>query len=1325
MTVYSRYTRWEGEADPLAPPGGVDEAFEQLHRFVERADEPGAALQRIGSRLADGDHGPRLLDFYRPWYDDERVHPVILRLVGDAYHALYEHDDTDLGVARHALERARSYYLDYLDATDVGDDAWDRRAEEFHQRRMWRPAVIAYEREADRHDRTALHSLGYVESLLQLGEATKATDVLDDYFQAQRRDTSLSGRIAELLIDFSMYDHAEQYASNLLISGSGATSIRGFQLLAEIHQQREDFDALKNLVDDFLERTGNTNRSRRTAVSTLEELGQWELAAEHLGELDASPIHQSAVQAGFYYYHHGDRDRAFQVFEEAAHHASEPQRAWLQAARFLADRGDVHGATDAFDRALSADPDDLAVRTARGSFAIRRGDVTTGFEDYQFARQSTSRFDGSSRRDFFDAFADIGHVAGALTVARHFEEDGETMPNELRHRLGRWYLHSADPDVRQEGIGHVNATTWGMYEAVRELDDASRYDDILRKVEDEIDEGDPTTGAALLLNWTTPLSRLVSWEHKRDLLDVVTDPLATDHGRMLGPIGDHRLRSGEHDDGLTYLRAAIDHGDDDYLEQYAHTRLINGDIDRAFDIFEQRLEQPDAGGDVLASILLRFELAGKHEEARRFLNRIAAQPAFVAFAMPRKVHYDLEHHADPHRSIDELFEVVDSLHQMDEADFRRSEQATTTGGLSREGILDTAVLDSLAAMASLGFVDEVEQALSDAPIHQLEQRRQLLELQLALTAADSDDAARIAYNLLEEADDPAHRRAMRLELAEQFIAAGADDLADEMIDDALDEQDYFDDHRPFLMQLGLLHIRSEDLDERIDEYLDRVPNRHDARAEILEELQRLGRDDEALRLAVEAAQLRPTTDMLLGKVTAAFYAGDRDVLVEAVDRLFEVADDPVDELTEHLLDKFTGAEAELTLPVIERVLEAQPQNLRWNIVHARVLFDDGQTAEARDILTRRLAQRGYNQHATTKVVEELANHKLDVEILRVIAPEVPTDELTPQLMVFFAEAALALDDTEEANQWLDALTDHSDASSMWLMELGDRLIARQLFEQLQPVVTRLDEDDTTGPYADFLGGVYQLRVGSPDEGMDRIQQANAAGIDRFRSHYAGIQAALQGGERDIADQLMVQLLELPVRDGDIVSLPAQAMLTAARGMPDAPSTVHSVLQTHRPRLLQGDGAAWTEFTGQLARILELTDDHEGAYGFYRDRLWQARFVGTDTPIPTYLNNLAFSHATTDHDIDAGLDMIRRAVVLDDRRSPSFIDTLGWLKYRDGDLEGAEAEIRRALRSYDRSPPGLREMLNHLRIINEERGIYDRAALLENHYERLPVEGFDW
>lgn len=1312
----------------LLDEGRNAEAFAVLTSFVENSSDTVEALEMIGSRLSSRHSASWLIDFYRPWTEGDDVHPTMWRLMGDAYYSLSYEDAVSDGTVEEALRQSRAHYMRFLDETEGQNEDWRGLARDWSQRRMWRPSSLAYERYIEGGGLPQVYSIPYAETLLRLGEPEEAEKILSKHYQSQNRRPDIGTRIARLLQNFHRYEAAEEYARELFLSGSDDATIEGFLILVEILRQAEEFDRLDELVAEFPERSSNRTRARRLTINVLENQGRWAQAASQLDRFRDTVIDQIAFQRGLNYYRAGDPSASFEAFEEAVVQSPTPERTWLEAAIFYDARGATEEAGRAFDLAIQAAPDDVEIRTARGLFLIRSGDLDGGWEEYEFGLRTEERFTPTQRQAYFETLVESGHYDRARIVASHIDRTARQIPSVFDLSVGAWDLRSQDPATVDNAIERLHARSWGLSAVISYLEEAGHQKESHRLIIEEFDEGDPGTASIMLLNNAHSMVRISDWNTQREYLRAIVDPLQRSDTRLIGAVGDHRSRSGQLADARPYLQAAVDHQADEYRPQLAHTLLVLGERAQAMEQFEAWLLDGATDPEALESVLLRFELAGDPVGAARFLDRLVEEPSLLHLALPQKIHYDLERHGDPDRAVDHLFTTLQDFQKIPSVAFRSNRRGLSTY-LSKDEIINTALVRSLETIASLGHLDRVEEVLAERDLS-YDQHRQLdsLRLKLALSRGELETAAALADEILSHADGSQQRQNMRLDLARRFLSFGVDEPARELVDQALRDQSDFRSHRPFVLHLGLLLIagQRDDLMDEINAYLARVPNRIDARETLIDELKRMGRDKEALVLAKQAVELTPTADILRRAIIAALNEGDARTALDFTKRFIASADEPFEDLSRLLFDRLPGSEPQLVLPIVEEIRRSRPANFTWAKEHIRLLLLQGTVVEARELMLETLQARNFDRDALAVIVEMLSREHFDVELARVLADEIPAENHWPKLLIRIAEAEYGMGFPDRAQPWLERLDEMALDPELWRLQLADRLATRHLYGFIEPVIAEQLQNGSTSPHALYLQALVTLSAGEGEAGVAEIRRANEAGVGRLRSHYHGLHAALQSGQSDAAIVLMRDLTEMPTRDTNAVSLPLQIALRSAMNEADGPATIRRFLEEERPRLVDGHGATWTQFAGQLAGAFERTDDAQGAYGFYRDRIWQSLFNrDNDRALPIYLNNLAYTYSTTNQHIDRGIDKIYRAIVLSDARNSSYIDTLAWLLYRQGEPLLAEAEVRRALRTFDGPPSGLRELYIHLEQILNDRGIYDQAAWLDTHLHRLPVSDIDW
>lgn len=1324
-------------ASLLFDQGRSQEALSVFERYVENSSDQIGALEVISRRVSQYP-ASMLIDFFQRYADRGEQDARIYRLLGDSYYALASEFSGPEG----ALDEARRYYLLFLEHAKELRVDWHNQAVEWRTRQIWGPAAGAYRRYIEAGGAPLIYSFGFAETLLRLGEPDEAETNLEVYFRQHNRRPDAALRVARLLQTFQRFDAASEYARYAFVSGNDDATTEAFVILAEILRQQEDHEALDRLINEFPERTTNRARARRLLVTILESHGRYEQAARQLEGFQDSVVDQAAFQLGVNRFRLGDSSGAMEAFESAATRSPTPGQTWLEAALFLQSRGDRRNTATAFDRAVQISPDQLDLRTFRGLFFIEHGMIDEAMAEFEFGLRNGPRFPATLRAGFFNAFLETGQYQQARQVAQSLDLSARETPASMATTLGSWDLRSQDRQTSRQAQELLHNRSWGVHAVIDQLIRAGRHREGHELILDEFREGDPATAAALLITHAPSVARLSGWDLHQGLLGAVADPLQRSDSRLVGAVGDHRARRGQLDEARIFLQAAVDHDDRDYRPQLGSTLLMKGERDEAFRHFEAwLLENPTPEG--LEGILLRFEIAGDYAGALRFLDRILEEPALIAISLPQWTHYSLENHGDPERAIANISEILDAKRQLSARAFRSPTPTSQPSGrhqlnlnvgeqLGKDDLLTIALVRSLETIAALGYTEAVDQRITQGDLLSPSQDHRLhgLRMKLALARQDQSEAIERARELVASADGTQRRQEVRVALARQFIAFGVDEPARVMVNEALEDQVNFRSHQPFLLHLGLLILegKKDSLDAEIDAYIARVPNRLETRRTLIDELARFGLDEQVLRLANQAASRNPTANAHRQALIAALNYGHRTKALEHARGILRTSEDPIDTLDSILSPRLTNTEPFFLLPLVEEIRKLRPASVDWRIRHISLLFRDGQMEEARKLLLDTFEQGGKDREIATFLTDFLRQERRDVEIARVLAKEVSPEALWPQLLIHFAEAEFGIGFLDEGMQYLAQLSDYTDDEVLWKTTLADTLINRGLYDALRAVVATINTD-ISSPHLTFLRAISELS--HPDSeratsGFALLQESNTQGMRVLQTHQTALTAALNGGHFDLAREVMKELTDLSFRDNEFVHFPLHIILRASMDHPRGPETVLQFLEDYRPRLVDGHGATWTRFAGLLAGAFERTGDPEGAFGFYRDRIWLSRYSrDNDRSLPVYLNNLAYTYSTTNQNIDDGMDMIWRAILLAGERNASYIDTLGWLLYRQGDLDGAEREVRRALRSYDGPPHGRRELLLHLEEIMIQRSIFDQAAWLHSEIHRLPTSEIEW
>ncbi|MFB6372372.1 MAG: hypothetical protein ABEN55_04535, partial [Bradymonadaceae bacterium] len=151
----------------------------------------------------------------------------------------------------------------------------------------------------------------------------------------------------------------------------------------------------------------------------------------------------------------------------------------------------------------------------------------------------------------------------------------------------------------------------------------------------------------------------------------------------------------------------------------------------------------------------------------------------------------------------------------------------------------------------------------------------------------------------------------------------------------------------------------------------------------------------------------------------------------------------------------------------------------------------------------------------------------------------------------------------------------------------------------------------------------------------------------------------------------------------------------------------------------GRTLASNDLLRNVSGVYEGAGMHERAYSVYREAIDRQLAHSPDSsPVPVYMNNLAYTYSTTNKNLDRGFRLSRLAIAGASSRTPSYLDTLGWLHYRNGNLDRAETDVRRALRTSGGTGSALAELYEHLADIREAKGFDGEAYWMRRFYRSL-------
>ncbi|RDV38807.1 hypothetical protein DV096_08395 [Bradymonadaceae bacterium TMQ3] len=1304
--------RWvEQLADLYFDTGRDEPAIAILAQFIAVTDIPAQAFEGILARLSARQRASAALPLARQIFGD-RDDYTSNRVFGDVYDAMSREaspdDATELRrrAAQHyrrALERTQDTPEGWSEQADALLRDWSRQADRWRQRHFFEVARLAYERAIAQGNSPTSVAIPYAETLLQLGEFERAEATLEQLHRDRSRSIRDAIRIAELLMKFGRYEAAEPYLKLLFASPDADANRQGFTLLATMYRQQDRLDELNPLIDSYLAKAPNTLIARQLILSTLESAGMWDEAIDQLERIASMAPGDHTYLIALNHFRAGRTDKASTMLTRWASESTQTEM-WLAASDFLANHGEVQRALTLLDEGVQRAPGDRALRLQRATLRARAGQIDPALEDAGYCLQEA---DGCPE-ELLTRFADALSAAGRFDLIAPFAD--QLSFNQL-HFVGQspGHIHptllSSDPARVRAFADSVSGLGGGVHEIVSQLDDAGYYALAQEMLEDELQQGDATTGAELLIARQLAVTPGAAVNDLLVTLRPVIDPLERNNDYFVGPVGDTLMRMGRRDEAIVYLRAAVDAGDLSYLGQLAQALILEGQFDEGMDLLIRAVEAPIAPTGNAADAAMRLELAAQPELARRLLQELSARPTTTAEAFPLKIHYDLEYHGDVHQALSDVNTHLDWMRQLRGADFGKA--------LSSNAIED-AIIGALETIASLGYIDAVLPHLDTLPAELRESPRLgRLRLHAAMLRGDDEAIDAAVKALLASANNaPEARREITL----QLLAFGHTARANAVLAPLTETR--ASDPTDLALQLALLRAENAPdaaITDAAEAHINASADRQLARTLVSQHLSNLALDDLALDIARRGAARIPVASELGLALNAALIDGDLDTLHALLPQAMRTADEPEAVLGNLYHRSRFSPDIRVPLAILDHLQAIHPASISWEIERIYLRFRNGDVDEARERMLAMVERTEAHPSVVDALIAMLSSERLDVEIARVLAGELNIDTLGPLHLGAIAEAELALGFEERARPWLERLDALAGSPSNRVAIAANLNKRRRYAAALQALGTPQSENS---PAYDAAHAIATMGSGRP--AANALLNAMRRGLPSLNTLYDGLVAAIDGDLPEDARLLMEALAQTPVVQAYAATQPLQRVLTAGaldrsgRGM----LHVRDFLNARLPRIASSAGINWQQFAGQLAEAYR-HHDPLAAYGVYRDRIYQSLLTSPRREnLAVYLNNLAYMYATTDNHVDEGLTLARRAIALAGGRNSSYVDTLGWLYFRQGDLQQAHDTISSALNLYDGSTAGLEELYRHLGEVLDARGKHHSAAWMHIYADRI-------
>ncbi len=356
----------------------------------------------------------------------------------------------------------------------------------------------------------------------------------------------------------------------------------------------------------------------------------------------------------------------------------------------------------------------------------------------------------------------------------------------------------------------------------------------------------------------------------------------------------------------------------------------------------------------------------------------------------------------------------------------------------------------------------------------------------------------------------------------------------------------------------------------------------------------------------------------------------------------------------------------------EQALERNPRSFDLRVRYASMLLNTGETSDvvkARDVLREAMGMRATDERALYLLAQAEARTGDYVAAEGAARKLIAQNATNPRGYAVLAES---LEERRLYREVIDALgpalpkfraqpaAESGFALSMLLPHMG---FAYAQLGQYNNAIDVFTEVRKLSPHDPAVNGYLvsaQLAAKRYDDAAETARAARADRPDDMRFVRLEAQALLQGGKRDQALALVEGVASRRTDDPQ-----AQIALARLYAEADRGAQAIKVLQTAQTRF-----PADTAVGFELGAALEKQNRFADAEAAFRS------VIARDPSHADALNYLGYMLAERGDRLTESVDLIKRALEVEPDNG-SYLDSLGWAYFKDGQLGPAEEHLKRA------------------------------------------------
>lgn len=1281
------------------------EAFELWKRFITHSDNPIAALETMARRFQRQQHVDWMVQLLHQFVDgDPSPDPRLYRLLGDAYSdrnaaqaARNPRNAVDSGFVRQ--DKAKHYYELFLEHADPALSDLQVFAESMRRKGHWSIAASTYERllreDVELHPH---HLINYATALLHIGEVTRAEEMFAQVHAARSDNLESAVAISDQLFAARRYRAAEPYLRKVLREANDDTLLRqAFFKLGELYRNSDRVDSIGPIINEYLNRVQDPREARRNIHMMLESVGLWELAAEHLETLSRDQ-REVSFELGENLYRAGQYDRAHDAFRDYAANDPSQVAGWQRVATFYVTRGEVDHAESAFRNVLSAAPDDAASYLGLGHLLATVGRVDEANQLFESARARVPATEHAKTYETqVQALMQVGAHDAAREVARTALSASYVDRWVYYQVLAPPELSSGDPVRSQRMADEVANAGLNLNESVELLRTAGLIEQAAALIDREIAQGDHILGGRTLLSNLDIFAMLGGVDRVMRSAQPLLEGRNLD-SNLLMALGAWLEAEGHAKQGVMLMRRAYSEGATPSPGQLSSAYAALGEHDEAFRVIQLELGQSREQDEIALYLLgARYSLLGELDRFTQILEHLVRDVRFAPAALPLL----LRHYAE----VGDVSVIVDIVERA--VAFPTNESGVPINDAAVEHATMTLVA-GVQELASAGYHAEARALLQQLPPSVAERSEvEDLRLRLAVFASVADgDAAQQLRESVADLGTTGDDADMRLHVVALAISAGEYDLAKELVTPLIASPNFTLSSNAMRMALRVARASASDPSEIgtiLSTYFGATDDVMTARNSALEMLAVLGFDEQAYTIAAQQAASVPTFTTVRTALIGAQQTGDAEGVARWSVRLKDIdRQDPIQLISTLQQHWILRQEDQLTQPLTKLVEARFGEALNAKLTSLRHEYRQGNAFEAREQLLKLANDSKFDAVLVEGLLVTLFNDKLYGEVARVLGPQVPPEKLTVASRRAIGLANMALGFDTDGLEQLDRLIAVAPDAAVEATIVADTLLKLRKYRSALRYANIAVEKRPTRPDGIRVRGLARLATGDVERATEDLEEALVAGLGRDNLLTRATTIALRTGHPKIAEQFATQMLT----GGRLTArFATRAYVETNRGHDGV-----ELLERTRPHIAAGLSSAGDDLMMSLSQLYESNSQSQRSHDLYRHAI---RRLELTTPWSSTLamlrNNLAYGYSTTNLHIEDGLDLVYRAIAQSTERHASYIDTLGWLHYRQGDLALAETEVRRAIRASSGNPEELTELYHHLAVLREQQGFHGQAV----------------